>query len=185
MGCGASSAAPDAKPAAPDAKPAAVSLVVGAKADKSVRTRKGSVMDEIDALDDDVTMVVNVQSWLESIEMAEEYWSKFEAAGYDDLDIVADMKEDELKSDVGVTKVGHLKKLQKEIMKLKTNRRASSVSDLTSPNAGRKAVKPGSKPARGRKGSVEAEIDAMDGARRRRRRRRQGGCEGWCWCWCW
>ena len=31
------------------------------------------------------------------------YRPKFEAAGYDDLDIVADMKEDELKDDVGVS----------------------------------------------------------------------------------
>ena len=157
MGCAPSTAASDAKLAAAPA-PAAVTLSPAATAPS--RTRKNSVMDEIDALEDDVTMVVSVQSWLEGLAMADEYWPKFEAAGYDDLDIVADMKEDELKNDVGVVKVGHLKKLLKEVQKLKSGRRASSVSDLTSP----KAKVPGEKPMRVRKGSVMDEIEAMDGS---------------------
>eukprot|EP01051_Picozoa_sp_SAG22_P012213 SAG22_NODE_1248_length_5014_cov_9.812004_6_plen_211_part_00 len=140
MGCGASSAAADAKPPQNAAAGPTASPGLGA------RTRKGSVMDEIDAMEHGFAMVVNVQAWLESLDMAAEYWPKFEAAGYDDLEIVADMKEDELKADVGVEKVGHLKKLLKEITKLKSARRASSVSDMTSPNGARSAVKPGSKP---------------------------------------
>jgi hypothetical protein len=118
-------------------------------------------MDEIDAMGDDVTMVVSVQGWLESIGL-QEYWSKFESAGYDDLDTVSDMSEAELGTDLGVDKVGHVKKLAKEIKKLKTTRRASSVSDLASPMPTKNPIAPGSKPSRQRKGSVEMEIEAMN-----------------------
>ena len=164
MGCGASTVAgaPQSTAAESNATSAAQESTPAAKA--PVRCRKGSVMDEIDALEDDVTIVLNVQAWLESIGMAEEYWPKFEAAGYDDLEIMADLKEDELKQDIGVEKVGHVRKLIKAIQKLKSARRASSVSDITSPNVGKSAVKPGSKPLRMRKGSVDAEIEALDGS---------------------
>jgi hypothetical protein len=75
---------------------------------------------ELDAKLEHEKMVVDVEGWLQSLQLAE-YWPAFETAGYDDLDTVMDMTEEDL-NDVGIKvgKGGHVK-LVKNIEKLKQN----------------------------------------------------------------
>ena len=117
-------------------------------------------------MDDDVTMVIDVESWLESLELGE-YWPLFEAAGYDDLDTVQDMTEEDLVNDVKIVKKGHVKKLVSNIQKLKLNAKrtgsAVSIDQVGSPMSTSSPISPATQPARRRKGSVEAEIEALEG----------------------
>ena len=159
MGCGASTAvqpASDApvKPVAEPAQPA-----------KQQKTRRASVEAELDALEDDAAMVVDVESWLTSLHLGE-YWTLFESAGYDDLDTVADMTEEDLVNDVNIVKKGHVKKLLTNIQKLKANSKRStssvSIDPVGTPISSSSPVSPTTQPVRRRKGSVEAEIEALE-----------------------
>jgi hypothetical protein len=165
MGCGASTAAAAAQPTDAAAKP--VTAGETAAPSKPQKTRRGSVEAELDALDDDVTMAVDVESWLVSLGLGE-YWTLFENAGYDDLDTVQDMTEEDLVNDVNIVKKGHVKKLLTNIQKLKANSKRSmssvSIDQVASPMSTSSPVSPTTQPVRRRKGSVEAEIEALEGA---------------------
>ena len=159
MGCGASTAVQSAsdapvKPVAEPAQPA-----------KQQKTRRASVEAELDALEDDVAMVVDVESWLASLHLGE-YWTLFESAGYDDLDTVADMTEEDLVNDVNIVKKGHVKKLLTNIQKLKANSKRStssvSIDQVGTPISSTSPDSPTTQPVRYRKASVEAEIEALE-----------------------
>ena len=60
----------------------------------AVAGRKGSVEQELDALSEDVSVVVDVEGLLESLSM-EEYWPAFQSAGWTDLARVRTMTMNE------------------------------------------------------------------------------------------
>ena len=61
-----------------------------------------------------------VQSWLASVGLAV-YWPQFERAGYDSLEVVADLSQADFVTDVGIEKVGHVKKLIKAVRRLQSS----------------------------------------------------------------
>jgi len=173
MGCGASAPAAAAAPvgtggalnqngaAGGAAKQAA--KVGGPPTSKYPRARKGSVEAELEAMDYDVTMVVDVESWLQSLQLAE-YWPVFEAAGYDDLETVMDMSEADIQNDLKIEKVGHVRKLVKKVAELKASNGKRSVGNISLADVGspKSAASPATPAIRMRKGSVEQEIEALD-----------------------
>ena len=152
MGCGTSV---EAEQVPPDQNATQNGVPAAAKpAAKYPRARKGSVEAELDAMEDDVTMVMDVEGWLQSLQLAE-YWPAFETAGYDDLDTVMDMTEEDVLNDVKVEKGGHVKKLVKNIEKLKQNsKRQPSIPELGLGGAAATAASPITPAVRHRKGSV-------------------------------
>lgn len=173
MGCGTSAPAAAAAPvgtggalnqngaAGGAAKQAA--KVGGPPTSKYPRARKGSVEAELEAMDYDVTMVVDVESWLQSLQLAE-YWPVFEAAGYDDLETVMDMSEADIQNDLKIEKVGHVRKLVKKVAELKASNGKRSVGNISLADVGspKSAASPATPAIRMRKGSVEQEIEALD-----------------------
>ena len=63
-----------------------------------------------------------VEEWLKALKL-EEYLGRFYEEGFDDLDAVKELEQEDLGS-LGVTKKGHLKKLEKAIVKLKEVRQS-------------------------------------------------------------
>ena len=75
MGCGTSLPAADAKPAASAGPGAGLHIVPGAA---SIHTPVRAVI-ETSSFIEDVTMLVSVQNWLQSIDMEAEYWCALQA----------------------------------------------------------------------------------------------------------
>jgi hypothetical protein len=163
---GASTAAGADGPLKPVAATATGSTPAAPASQPAKKTRRGSVEAELDAMDDD-DLVIDVESWLQSLELGE-YWTLFENAGYDDLDTVQDMTEEDLVNDVKIVKKGHVKKLLTNIQKLKANAKRSmstvSIDQVGSLMSTSSPISPAGQPARRRKGSVEAEIEALEDA---------------------
>lgn len=58
-----------------------------------------------------------VSNWLESIKL-EEYYSAFEDQGYEDMSLLLNLSDDEVKDlfqNVGITKHGHILKIKKSL----------------------------------------------------------------------
>lgn len=70
---------------------------------------------ELEALGEDVTIVVDVESFLESIQL-EEYWPAFQAAGWTDMDRLHSMAAEDFEQ-MAVVKAGHIKKLMRHIVR--------------------------------------------------------------------
>ena len=152
MGCGASAAADG------PLKPSSTTSEV---ATANPKGRRGGVEPQLDAMEDTAYLVAepDVEAWLQRLGLSQ-YWPLFEESGYDDLDTVADMTEDELINHVKVGKRGHVKKLLTNIAKLKE----CSLTATLSPGSTASPVTPGTQPIRRRKNSVEAEIEALEQA---------------------
>lgn len=85
---------------------------------------------ELEALGEDVTIVVDVESFLESIQL-EEYWPAFQAAGWTDMDRLHSMAAEDFEQ-MAVVKAGHIKKLMRHIVRFH-----APPPSLTASGAGR------------------------------------------------
>ena len=152
MGCGASAAADG---------PLKPSSTTSESATANPKGRRSGAEPQLDAMEDTACLVAepDVETWLQRLGLSQ-YWPLFEESGYDDLDTVADMTEDELINHVKVGKQGHVKKLLTNIARLKE----CSLTATLSPGSTASPVTPGTQPTRRRKNSVEAEIEALEQA---------------------
>lgn len=81
------------------------------------RARKGSVEAELESMGEDVSLVMDVEGFLQSMEL-EQYWPAFSAAGYTELPSLRGVTEAELRRLQPPIKAGHIKKVVKNVLRL-------------------------------------------------------------------
>eukprot|EP01051_Picozoa_sp_SAG22_P009675 SAG22_NODE_823_length_6993_cov_6.116913_2_plen_311_part_00 len=133
------------------------------------RGRRASIENEIGAMSGSPT---TADAWMRSIGMFD-YWPLFDDAGYDDLDTISDMTQEDI-TDAGVAKPGHVKKLQKYIAELRTAQgklpldeddggddMQQAVPQSSAAKSSSSSSSSSSGQQRQRKNSVENEIEAL------------------------